>query len=174
MVKIVRPFLFLVFVMLMSTTSLAINLSKIGTFVLQNAVQANICEEKFTAVLLDDSLKVDVDEICIVVDVEPSFPGGPEAMSSWLQSQITYPESAIENNEQGTVYIRFIIRKDGTISNIDVRKGVSVALDQEAIRVISLMPKWTPGKLNGEFVNSYFTLPIAFRLSEPPQKKSRR
>ena len=158
----------------MSTTSLANSLSRIRTFSSQNAVKANLYVEKFTTVLLDDSLKVDVDEICMVVDVEPSFPGGPEAMTKWLQSQITYPESAIANNEQGTVYVKFIIRKDGTISNLDVRKGVSVALDQEAIRVISLMPKWTPGKLNGEFVNSYFTLPISFRLSGRPQKKSRR
>jgi TonB family protein len=158
----------------MLTTSLANNLSIIGSFVCQNQLKANLSEEKLTTVLLDDSLKVDVDEFYSVVDVEPSFPGGPEAMTSWLQSQIIYPESAIENKEQGTVYIKFIIRKDGTISHIDLIKGVSVALDQEAIRVISLMPKWIPGKLNGEFVNSYFTLPIAFRLSGPPQKKSRR
>lgn len=71
---------------------------------------------------------------------------------------------AAENGEHGTVYLKFIVEKDGTLTNIEIGRGVSQLLDAEAIRVVSLMPNWTPATQNGEPVSVHYTLPINFRL----------
>ena len=169
----IKIIFFIAMLATMSTTSLANSLSRIRTFHPLNTIKINLCEEKLMFDSYDDSLKVNHDTIYAIVEVEPSFPGGPAAMSWWLQSHVTYPESAIGKNEQGIVYVRFVVNIDGSISNIQIKKSVSESLDQEAIRVVSIMPKWIPAELQGEFVSTYFTLPIAFRLSEPTKEKSR-
>lgn len=165
MVKIVRPFLFLVFVMLLSTTSLAIGLSRIGTFSPLNSSNKYLSEEKLTTDLTDDSLSVKDETIYEIVDVEPSFPGGPIEMAKWIQANVKYPILSMEKGEHGTVYVRFVVNEDGSISDVQIRKGVVEALDNEAMRVISIMPNWTSGKINGKTVRASYTLPIAFRLN---------
>lgn len=102
----------------------------------------------------------------VFVNVEQvaSFPGGQSALFAWLSNNLRYPEAAQQNNIQGKVIVQFLISKDGSISGAKVMRGVDPDLDKEALRVISKMPKWIPGKNNGENVNSIYTLPITFKL----------
>lgn len=99
-----------------------------------------------------------------VVEEQPSFPGGQGALMSWLHDNIKYPVVAAENGIQGKVIVQFIVGKNGSISNVKVLRSVDPSLDKEAVRVVSNMPHWTPGKQNGASVNVRFTLPVTFRL----------
>ena len=96
----------------------------------------------------------------------PSFPGGQTAMMTWLSENIQYPADAVAEKCEGRVIVRFVVEKNGTISNPKILKSVAKSLDQEALRVVNSMPEWTPGTMNGEPVRSYFTLPINFKLSQ--------
>ena len=100
------------------------------------------------------------------VDEPPCFPGGNGALNKWLSSNIRYPESAQKQGVQGRVVVKFIVEKDGSVSNVEVVKSASPELDAEAVRVIKAMPNWTPGKNNGKLIRVYFTLPITFTLQD--------
>lgn len=98
------------------------------------------------------------------VQVKPAYPGGEEARLKWLNDNINYPSAAVEANIQGTVTVSFVVEKDGSISNVKILKGVHTLLDNEALRLVRSMPKWIPGKQNGNAVRAYFTQPIRFVL----------
>lgn len=100
-----------------------------------------------------------------VVEEQPSFPGGMGALMQWLNDNINYPAIAAENGIQGRVIVQFVVSKTGAISDVRVARGVDPSLDKEAVRVVSKMPNWTPGKQNGTNVNVRFTLPVQFRLN---------
>jgi TonB family protein len=106
------------------------------------------------------------DEIFTVVDEQPQFPGGMEAMYKFLRENITYPTIAQENGIKGQVFLKFVVNKEGTVSQVTVVKGVDPSLDKEASRVVELMPKWTPGKQNGKEVSVWYNLPITFSLGQ--------
>ncbi len=108
--------------------------------------------------------KHEPEKIFTAVEQRAEFPGGESAMYSWLQKNLRYPERAQQNDIQGRVIVRFVVNKDGSIEQVTVAKGVDKDLDQEAIRVVKRMPKWQPGKNNGQAVRSYFTLPVTFKL----------
>jgi TonB family protein len=95
----------------------------------------------------------------------PQFPGGDEARTKYMVNTIKYPAEAKEKGLQGTVYVGFIVEKDGSISNVKVQKGIGKSCDVEALRVIQAMPKWTPGTQNGKPVRVQFTVPISFKLN---------
>ncbi|MDX2361350.1 MAG: energy transducer TonB [Crocinitomicaceae bacterium] len=97
-------------------------------------------------------------------DVGASFTGGQSALREWISSNTIYPQSAIENEEQGSVYTAFIVEGDGSITNIVVERGISTALDNEAIRLIQLMPNWMPANTNGAAVRTRARFPIVFTL----------
>jgi protein TonB len=97
-------------------------------------------------------------------EIEPSFPGGDEAMAKWIQNRVNYPSEALEMGEQGVVYVKFTVNKDGSIGDAKIRKSVSESLDKEALRVVKMMPKWIPGEQDGKKVRVSFTLPISFKL----------
>ena len=99
-------------------------------------------------------------------DVEqlPEFPGGPQALFKYLSDNICYPKGAFDAGIQGRVIVQFVVDKDGTIRDAKIVRSVDPALDAEAQRVIYSMPKWTPGRQNGEAVAMKYTLPITFRL----------
>lgn len=99
-----------------------------------------------------------------VVEEQPSFPGGQGALMQWLSDNIKYPVIAAENGIQGRVIVQFVVSKTGSISNVNVVRGVDPSLDKEAVRVVKAMPNWTPGKQNGTTVNVRYTLPVTFRL----------
>ena len=99
-----------------------------------------------------------------VVEEMPQFPGGAPKLMEYLSQNIRYPKDAMEANKQGRVIVTFVVEKDGSISDAKVVKSVDPSLDEEALRVINTMPDWTPGKQNGEPVNTKYTVPITFRL----------
>nr|NQU92865.1 energy transducer TonB [Bacteroidota bacterium] len=107
-----------------------------------------------------------VDEILqpYMSEVEPSFPGGESARIQFLRDNVKYPQSAREMFIQGIVYLRFVVEPDGSITNIEIARGIGFVCDQEALRVMSLMPKWYPGMQNDKAVRVQFTMPIRFVL----------
>ena len=114
----------------------------------------------------DDDIDDDDDDRVFTATEQPAqFPGGEDAMMHWLAQKITYPQEAADNNIQGRVIVRFIVKKDGSISGVQIAKGVHKDLDQESLRVVKAMPRWVPGKINGNPVSSYFNLPINFKLA---------
>lgn len=116
---------------------------------------------------LQESIKmgvVDENIIFIAVEKQAEFPGGLEVMTKWISNNINYPQTALANNIQGRVIVKFVVEKDGSIGDVRVVKGIDTDLDNEAVRVIKKMPRWTPGKNDGYPVRSYFTTPVSFKL----------
>ena len=97
------------------------------------------------------------------VDVQPQFPGGERALMNYINQTREYPYHAYHNKIQGRVVCSFVVNIDGSISNVEVIKGVEESLNREAVRVISHMPKWKVGRIGGEVVPVHCILPIAFR-----------
>ena len=108
--------------------------------------------------------KEEENKVFDVVEEQPSFPGGQGALMQWLRDNIKYPVIAAENGIEGRVIVQFVVSKSGSISNVNVVRGVDPSLDKEAVRVVSNMPNWTPGKQNGTTVNVRYTLPVTFKL----------
>lgn len=106
----------------------------------------------------------------ITVEQMPSFPGGEQAMHEFISNNLKYPESAQKNGIQGRVTVRFIVRSTGEISDVSVIRGIEPDMDKEAARTVRSMPKWTPGKQNGQAVDVYFTLPIVYKLKKDEKK----
>lgn len=104
------------------------------------------------------------DMVFDVVEVMPQFPGGQIAMLQYLMKNIKYPEQAVKEGIQGRVTVRFIVEKDGSISDVKPVLSVHPLLNKEAVRVVESMPKWTPGKHNGKPVRVRFNLPVMFKL----------
>ena len=104
------------------------------------------------------------DMVFDVVEVMPQYPGGQIAMLQYLMKNIKYPEQAMKEGIQGRVTVRFIVEKDGSISDVKPVLSVHPLLNKEAVRVVKSMPKWTPGKQNGKPVRVRFNLPVMFKL----------
>ncbi|MEQ8324755.1 MAG: energy transducer TonB [Vicingaceae bacterium] len=109
---------------------------------------------------------VEEEEIFTVVEQMPSFPGGTEKLYKYMYDNIRYPEVAKEAGIQGTVYISFVVEKDGTIADVKVLRGIpgGKMCDDEAVRVVKKMPNWSPGKQRGKSVRVSYNLPVKFRL----------
>jgi len=105
------------------------------------------------------------EEIFMVVEDQPEFPGGTAALLEYLRKNIKYPAICRENNIQGRVLVTFIVNKDGAIVEPEVVKSVNPSLDKEALRVISTMPNWKPGSQRGKPVRVKYTVPVNFRLN---------
>lgn len=113
----------------------------------------------------DDSTTSDNEKVYQVVGQQPNFPGGKEELFKYLAYNMIYPADAAKNKVEGRVLVTFVIEHDGSISNVNVVNSVYPSLDKEAIRVVSEMPKWIPGKANVKTVRVKYTIPITFRLS---------
>ena len=99
------------------------------------------------------------------VEVKPEFPGGMPALVKYLQENIKYPSAALAEKAQGKAFVRFVVEKDGSITNTEIIKSTgNIYLDKEALRVASNMPKWKPGMQQGKPVRVFFMLPISFKL----------
>ena len=105
------------------------------------------------------------DMVFDVVEVMPQFPGGQIAMMKYIMENIKYPEQAMKEGIQGRVAVRFIVEKDGSISDVKPILSVHPLLNKEAVRVVESMPKWTPGKQNGKPVRVRFNVPVMFKLN---------
>jgi protein TonB len=99
-----------------------------------------------------------------VVEQMPSYPGGTGALMSYLNSNIKYPVVAQENGVQGRVIVGFVVERDGSITDVNILKSIDPSLDREAARVVRSMPRWTPGKQNGQAVRVKYNVPVTFRL----------
>ena len=96
----------------------------------------------------------------------PEYPGGGNAMEQFINDNIKYPTEAKAKNIQGKVYVEFVVEKDGVISEVSIRRGANKLLDDEAMRVVTMMPKWEPGSMRGRTVRVRYTLPITFSLTQ--------
>lgn len=129
----------------------------------------NFSENKESILMPPPDLEIKAEnsgnEIYSVVEQPAEFPGGLDALMHWLSNNVRYPDVAQQQGVEGRVVVRFVVEKDGTVDEVEVIKGADRDLDAEAVRVVSIMPKWIPGKQYGELVRSYFTLPVIFKLS---------
>lgn len=107
---------------------------------------------------------IEEEEVFLSVEENPEFPGGPAKLMEYVQKNLKYPMMARESGIQGRVFVNFVVEKDGSISNVNVLRGIGGGCDEEAIRVVQNLPKFKPGKQRGNPVRVSYTLPIVFRL----------
>jgi protein TonB len=100
----------------------------------------------------------------VTIQERPSFPGGESAMFDWLKRNIRYPDRMADAGEEDKVYVEFVIEADGSVSMVKAVKGRHTLSKEEAARVVSRFPKWSPGRMNGHAVRCRLTLPVSFRL----------
>lgn len=96
--------------------------------------------------------------------IPPSFPGGQSSLAKFIQQNLVYPSEAIYNNIEGEVVIKFLVQSDGTLSDLEVQKGLGYGCDDEVKRIVEYMPNWIPGSLNGKKIKMPYSLPIRFQL----------
>ena len=104
------------------------------------------------------------EEVFTAVEQMPQFPGGDAALMKYLSSHINYPPMAAENNVQGKVILQFVVGKDGRVGEVKIARSVDKDLDKEAMRVVKSLPKFIPGRQNGQAVPVWYTLPVSFKL----------
>ena len=117
----------------------------------------------FLIVLINSSEGLCQKENFQIIFEDAQFHGGDEAMFNFIRDNVKYPLLAKEAGIQGKVYVEFIVNKDGSLSEIEIARGVHKTLDDEALRVVKLMPNWIPGEQRGKKVRFLFTLPINFK-----------
>lgn len=135
----------------------------------QDASQTEDAKEEVVAPVSPEAKEAPADstakeEVFMVAEQMPEYPGGMKEMLKFLQENVKYPENAMKNNVQGRVIVQFVIEKDGTPTEFKVLRSVDPDLDAEALRVLQTMPKWKPGMQRGEVVRVKFTVPVSFKL----------
>ncbi|MBR6048778.1 MAG: energy transducer TonB [Bacteroidales bacterium] len=119
---------------------------------------------EITPVKIEEEEEEEEQTIFQVVENDPEFPGGVEAMYKYLAQNIKYPQLARENNITGRVYVTFVVERDGSVSGVRVLRDIGGGCGAEAVRVVKSMPKWTPGKQRGKAVRVQYNLPVNFSL----------
>ncbi len=109
-----------------------------------------------------------------LVEVMPAFPGGEKAMFAYLGRETKYPQEALDQGIMGKVFVQFTVEQDGRVDSVFVKRGAHPALDAEAVRVVSSMPNWSPGRQRGKAVRTRYTLPISFTMNEKDLERVRR
>ncbi len=140
-----------------STLMTAADLSTVITDGDATEIVPEITEDPYPVIPVDEKPQLIVKEM-------PSFPGGEAALLQYISEQIRYPEEALVNRIQGTVILRFVVSSTGDIKDVELIRSVNPLLDDEAIKVISGMPRWKPGKQEGRPVPVYFVIPVVFRI----------
>jgi len=110
--------------------------------------------------------EVDDNYIFQIVEKDPEFPGGTTALLKWIKDNMVYPTIAVENNIQGRVYCQFVVNSDGSVTDVEVTRGVNPYIDREAVRVLKLLPKFRPGEQRGKPVRVRYSIPVLFRLDQ--------
>ena len=123
----------------------------------------NVVREYKNEVIVEEK-KPEPEQVFTAVEQMPQFPGGDAALMKFLSSNINYPQVAMENGVQGRVIVQFVVTKNGTVGEVKVIRSVDRDLDKEAVRLCKSLPKFIPGKMNGQAVNVWYTLPITFKL----------
>ena len=124
----------------------------------------NIVREHKNEVIVEEKTPEEDTKVFTSVEQMPQFPGGDAELLKWISSHIKYPAIAMENNVQGRVVVQFVVTKNGSIGEVKVVRGKDPDLDKEAVRVVKTLPNFIPGKMNGQAVNVWYTLPINFKL----------
>ena len=132
--------------------------------IISSEVTATTENVEITPVQIEQEEEEVEDEIFQVVEQDPEFPGGVEALYKFVQQNIKYPQLAKENNITGRVFVQFVVEKDGSVSNVRAARDIGGGCGAEAVRVVKSMPKWTPGKQRGKAVRAAYTLPVNFNL----------
>lgn len=109
-----------------------------------------------------------------IIEKPAEFPGGIDSLFLYLSKNVQYPKFARENDIQGTVFVTFVVEKDGRISNIEILRGIGGGCDEEVVRVIQNMPRWIPGTMQNEYVRQQISLPVKFTLDKPTRHKKNR
>ncbi len=126
---------------------------------------ANRAQETFVKVEVKEEVEEAEEEVFLVVEDDPEFPGGLSALSQYLASNIKYPQLAKENNITGKVFVSFVVEKDGSVGQVKILRDIGGGCGAEAVRVVKAMPKWKPGKQRGKPVRTQFNLPVDFSLN---------
>lgn len=121
--------------------------------------------QTFQHVEFDEETVEEEEEVFLVVEDDPEFPGGLGALSQFIADNIKYPQLAKENNITGRVFVSFVVEKDGSVGQVKVLRDIGGGCGAEAVRVVKSMPKWKPGKQRGKPVRTQFNLPVAFELN---------
>ena len=114
----------------------------------------------------ENEKEIPTNEIFLIVEEMPEFPGGEEALRKYIADNVKFPDEAKANGQEGKVFVQFIIDKNGDAKDVEIVNGTGIdCLDNEAIRVVKSMPQWKPGRQRGQNVNVSFTVPINFQLN---------
>ena len=135
----------------------------------EKAIAQDVDKEKEAQVSENENI-VKEDSIYRVLDPMPGFPGGEDARIKFLAKNMKYPEKAIKEGIQGRVFVSFVIEKNGETSNIKLLRGIGGGCDEEAMRVVSIMPPWEPGLHEGKPVRVQFNMPFLFNLDNAKKK----
>jgi len=130
-------------------------------------VEASAATEvrEFARIEVAQEEEIAEEQIFVVVEEMPSFPGGELARLRFLSENINYPQMARESGIQGTVFVGFVVERDGSVTDVRIIRGIGGGCDEEAIRVVRNMPRWTPGRQRGQPVRVQFTMRIRFVLN---------
>jgi len=140
---------------------------KVETKAEKQKVEKRVKEEAVQKTEIDSE-----DKVFQVVEVMPSFPGGDKARIKYLSGAVEYPKEAKEKGVQGTVYVGFVVEKDGSVSDVKIMRGLGSGCDEAAMSAIEKMPKWNPGTQRGKAVRVGYTIPISFKLSGNTEKSA--
>ncbi|WP_305295931.1 energy transducer TonB [Muribaculum intestinale] len=124
----------------------------------------NVLLEHKDEIIVEEKKPVEENKVFTAVEQMPQFPGGEAELMKYIQKNLKYPPVAMENNIQGRVVVQFVVTKTGKIGEVKVARGKDHDLDKEAVRVVKSLPDFIPGKMNGQSVNVWYTLPITFKL----------
>ncbi len=114
--------------------------------------------------MIEEEAREETDEIFMIVEEQPQFPGGTAAFAKFLQSNMHYPKQARQMGMSGKVFVEAIVGKDGALTELKVLKGIGAGCDEEALRVIGKSPQWKPGRQRGHAVRTRIVIPIVFKL----------
>ena len=124
----------------------------------------NVVREYKEEIIVEEKKEVEDNHVFQSVEQMPQFPGGDVELMKYINSHIKYPTMAMENNIQGRVVVQFVVTKNGSIGEVKVLRSRDKDLDNEAVRVVKSLPNFIPGKMNGQPVNVWYTLPVTFKL----------
>jgi len=130
----------------------------------QGTDDRNVVREHKDEIVVEEKKEVEENKVFTAVEQMPQFPGGDADLMKYISKNLKYPPVAMENNIQGRVVVQFVVTKTGKIGEVKVARSKDPDLDNEAVRVVKTLPDFIPGKMNGQSVNVWYTLPITFKL----------
>lgn len=129
-------------------------------------VEVDDVTEGFIAPEVGEVENSDMMDVYTIVEQMPAFPGGEEKLIEFVSKNVEYPQEAKEEGVQGRVFVGFVVEKDGSVGDVKLLRGIGHGCDEEAVRVVKMLPKWKPGMHNGEFVRVSYQIPINFKLED--------